>query len=188
MPPDSAPPAGQRILGALIAGGRSTRFGRDKAVEPLGGRTLLDHVADALHPQVSELVVVGRTWPGIAHVADRPAPGLGPLAGLCGALHHAAEAGHAAVLSAPCDALPLPPDLLSRFPEGGGAADGCYLLGLWPVGLLGSLENWLAGSGDRSMRAWIAARGLPLVRLPITPENFNSEAALRAYARRTGLT
>ena len=40
-------------LGLLLAGGLSRRMGGgDKALRPLGGRTLLDHVIDRVAPQV----------------------------------------------------------------------------------------------------------------------------------------
>lgn len=81
-----------RLLGAILAGGAATRFGSDKGSGALiGGRALIDHVADALRPQVATLVVCGRHWPGLEGLADRPASGLGPLGGLCAALAHAGE-------------------------------------------------------------------------------------------------
>ena len=47
--------------GALVlAGGLSTRMGRDKATLPFGGRTLLEHVLARLAPCVTETVVVTR--------------------------------------------------------------------------------------------------------------------------------
>ena len=75
-----------KILGAILAGGQSRRFGSDKAVATWHGKALLDHVADALRPSCAQLIVVGRTWPGLETIADYPAPGLGPLGGLAGAL------------------------------------------------------------------------------------------------------
>src|SRR3546814_3555756 len=43
-----------KTLGAVLAGGRSSRFGSDKALAMLGGRTLLDHAQAALRPHRSE--------------------------------------------------------------------------------------------------------------------------------------
>jgi len=42
----------------ILAGGRSVRFGRDKSVEIVAGRPLLQHVVDAVSPIASEIVVV----------------------------------------------------------------------------------------------------------------------------------
>lgn len=42
----------------ILAGGRSVRFGRDKAEEVVAGRTLLQHVVDAAGPIAGEIIVV----------------------------------------------------------------------------------------------------------------------------------
>ena len=69
----------ERLLGAIVAGGRSRRFGSDKARATVEGRTLFDHVVGALSPQVADIVLCGRDWPGFDSLDDRPEPGLGPL-------------------------------------------------------------------------------------------------------------
>ena len=99
----------RRILGAILAGGRSTRFGSDKALATLDGQALIDRVAEALAPQVDALIVVGRSHPGMTCIPDRPAPDLGPLGGIAAALHHAETHGFAQVLTVPCDAPSCPP-------------------------------------------------------------------------------
>src|SRR3546814_5020197 len=74
-------------LGAVLAGGRSSRFGSDKALAMLGGRTLLDHAQAALRPHCDALIVVGRG----EGLADWPQPDMGPLGGVAGALRHRSE-------------------------------------------------------------------------------------------------
>ena len=66
-------------IGAILAGGRSERFGSDKAEARLDGRRLIDWVADALAPQVTQIVFCGRDEPGRHCLADRPESGIGPL-------------------------------------------------------------------------------------------------------------
>ncbi|MBA3896663.1 MAG: NTP transferase domain-containing protein, partial [Sphingomonadaceae bacterium] len=63
------------ILGAVLAGGASRRFGSDKALAMRDGRPLIAHVVDALATQVDAVVVCGRDWGGLPSIADRPAPG-----------------------------------------------------------------------------------------------------------------
>lgn len=143
------------IVGAVLAGGQSRRFGSDKAAAVFAGRTLLDHVVDALRPQVDALLICGRALPGFACVPDRPRAGLGPLGGLNAALHWAAANGFDRVASAPCDAPGLPPDLVARLAACGAPArlGGAPVVGLWPVTAAAALDDWIAGP-DRSLRGW----------------------------------
>ena len=59
----------RRVSAVILAGGRSSRFGRDKLAEPIDGRTLLRHVIDAVRPLATETIVVAA--PG----GDPVAPG-----------------------------------------------------------------------------------------------------------------
>jgi molybdenum cofactor guanylyltransferase len=124
-----------RLLGALLAGGKSSRFGSDKALALHRGQPLIAHVADALLGQCDALVLCGRAWGGLPALTDEPAPGLGPMGGLCAALNHAESAGFDAVLASPCDLLEIPGDLAARLRPGPAVAEGQWLLGLWPAGL-----------------------------------------------------
>lgn len=147
------------LLGAILAGGASRRFGSDKAVALLDGKALIDHVIDRLTPQVVALVVIGRDHPRTVSLPDRPGPGLGPLGGLAAALAHAAREGFDAVLTSGCDLPGLPRDLAARLGDGPAVARGQPLLGLWPASLSAALDDHLAGSTDRSLRRWVAGCG-----------------------------
>ena len=83
--------------GAILAGGRSTRFGgRDKSALLLDGRPILDHQIAALTPAVDEVLIVGGPRATIHDIV----PGCGPLGGL----HAALTAAHGgAVLMVACD-------------------------------------------------------------------------------------
>lgn len=175
-----------KLLGAIIAGGGSTRFGGDKAAALLDGRALIDHVGDALAPQVDALVVCGREWPNMATVADQPAPDLGPLGGLSGALHHAEAHGFDAVLTAGCDVLPVP-DLRALVGPVAAVVDGQWLFGFWPVGMRAMLEDHLAQNGDRSLRHWIAVSGARSVACADSFHNLNTRADFALYSASQGL-
>lgn len=77
----------ERIGAIVLAGGRSSRFGRDKLAEPIEGRPLLDHAIEAVQAVATDIVVVvapGVT-PGLApgvRIANDTAAFEGPLAGL----------------------------------------------------------------------------------------------------------
>ena len=82
----------ERVAAIVLAGGRSSRFGRDKLVEPIDGRQLLDHAIDAVGAVATEIVVVGPSdgvsvaRPEVTVVRDE-LPFEGPLAGLAVGLH-----------------------------------------------------------------------------------------------------
>jgi len=171
-----------RILGAVVAGGAARRFGGDKALALAHGVPLIDRIAAGLRPQVVEIVLCGRSLPGWQTLDDRPRAGLGPLGGLCAALHHAQRQGFDVVLSVASDVLPVPAELARWLSAGAdfGAAvvAGQHLLGLWPTALADRLDAHLAASDDRSLRTWIAACGAKPVEIPITMFNINTPADL----------
>lgn len=170
-----------RLLGVILAGGKARRFGSDKAAALAGGVALIDHVAGRLRPQVDRLVVSGRDWPGLARIDDRPAPGLGPLGGLAGALDFALGNGFEAVLASGCDLPDLPPDLRERLGGGPAVVAGQPLLGLWPAAMAPRLVQYLETQTDRSMTGWIGHTGARRVSLPISIANINRPEDLAAF-------
>jgi len=90
------------ILVAVLAGGGSTRLGRDKALLPWRGGTLLAHVCAAAHGAGLPVMVVGRGAPDVpddVRVLADESPGEGPLAALVTVL----GAHDGAVLLLACD-------------------------------------------------------------------------------------
>lgn len=94
------------LVGGVLVGGASRRFGSPKALARLEGRTLLERVVDALRPVVREVYLLGRgpetaLGPVPVHGRLEDAPGAaGPLAGIVAALRHLPGA---AWLIAGCD-------------------------------------------------------------------------------------
>ena len=84
------------VSAIVLAGGRSSRFGRDKLAEPIDGRALLLHAIDAVQAFATEVLVVvapgARPYvpPGVRIIADAR-PFEGPLAGLLTGLGTANE-------------------------------------------------------------------------------------------------
>lgn len=171
-------------LGAIFAGGQARRFGGDKAAALAGGVPLIERVAAALGAQCDAVVVVGRDWAGLPRVEDRPAPGLGPLGALSGALAHGAAQGFGEVLTSGCDLPDVPRDLAAALAPGPAVIAGQPLLGLWPTALAATLAAWLARQEDRSMRGWIAAAGARAVAPAAPVANINTRAELAAYEAR----
>jgi len=152
-----------RILGVILAGGSSVRFGGDKARAPLAGRPLIAHVAVRAAPQVDRLFVnAGEPIDGVSCelLPDRD-PGEGPLAGILAALAYAEANGFTHVMSFACDTPFLPTDAVSRLARalGGGGdyavarrgGDIHRVFALWPASCRARLTEGFA-NGIRSLR------------------------------------
>ena len=161
-----------RLLGAVLAGGESRRFGSDKALALLDGRPLIEHAIAALAAQSDAVIVCGRE----GGVPDRPAPGLGPLGGINAALHEALARGFDAVLTIPCDAPLLPADLRSRLEAGGAASFLAEMpvIGLWPASLAAALDAWMRTDTGHSVREWARHAGVVPVQLGSGLHNVNT--------------
>ncbi len=96
------------MLGAVLAGGESRRFGADKASAKVAGKTLVERAAETLAGVFAEVVVVSSReltttrWPRVPDGRS----GCGPLAGIEAALLHAKTIGQPEVFVLACD-LPL---------------------------------------------------------------------------------
>lgn len=95
----------------ILAGGRSSRFGSDKARALLDGQPLLGQVAALCGQVCRPVLAVGRRAGeyedlGLETIGDLR-PGGGPLAGLEAALEHAARQGASWLLALGCDQLGL---------------------------------------------------------------------------------
>lgn len=163
----------RRLLGAVLAGGQSRRFGSDKALAVLGGQTLLERAVAQLAGWCEAVVVIGREEAPAPVVADWPAAGMGPLGGMAGALRHAAAAGFDTVLTAGVDSLGLPDDLPLHLGEGPAYVSDQPVVGLWPVAVLPALEAILLADGRHAVRDLIAASGARAVKLPGASANVN---------------
>ena len=66
----------------ILAGGRSTRMGRDKTALPVDGVTLLEWMVRGLGPEFAETIVAGAPAPEGAREAPDRGADAGPLAGI----------------------------------------------------------------------------------------------------------
>lgn len=154
-----------RVRGLILAGGKSSRFGSDKALAVLHGRPLLQHVIDRLAPQVETLAINAPPDPRLVRFGLPVVPDLlptlkGPLAGLYTAFASwPTDETVIVAVDLPC----LPRDLVARLRAGAGTARCAYAtdgrrhaLALWcAAGALPQLEAFLARGGTR-LGDWLA--------------------------------
>lgn len=98
------------IIGVVLAGGRSTRFGRDKAMLSWQGKPLIERQIEALRAAGVDAVRVSGDRPAYGGIPDA-VPGKGPLAGLA---RIAAACPDDDLLVIPVDMPLLSPALLCR--------------------------------------------------------------------------
>ncbi|KPF91690.1 molybdenum cofactor guanylyltransferase [Novosphingobium sp. AAP83] len=173
------------ILGAVLAGGLSTRFGSDKALAELGGRTLLARAVDALSGVCETVVVVGRDVASVQTLPDWPSAGMGPLGGIAAALHHARDAGFSEVLTCAVDSVGMGDDLIGQLSPAPSYCADQPVIGLWPVTASNAVDAILTGDGRHSMRAFAERIGARAVRFESKPANINTPADLSAAEERS---
>jgi molybdopterin-guanine dinucleotide biosynthesis protein A len=114
-------------IGAVIAGGASSRYGSPKALVTIGGVRVVDRVIAALRMVCKDVIAIVNDSElaraiGLPHRAD-VLQNAGALAGVHAALLHARDAGSAGVLAAACDMPFLNGDLLREIASRSGHAD-----------------------------------------------------------------
>ena len=188
------------IFALVLAGGRSSRFGREKAVEPFAGAPMIAWVLDALAngsarqavnaPPASAAAAFARER-GLDRLPDAAHAAAGPLAGIIAGLCWAAEGGAAWLATAPCDTPLIPRDLIARLTAGrspGGAvartAEGLEpLCALWPVGALQRLMDQDGHPPIRSVSSQLGAAEVLFDDVGAF-DNLNTEAAFAAAEAR----
>lgn len=148
--------------GVVLAGGHSSRMGRDKAYLHWRGQPLIEHMQALLTAAGASQVLVSGPYPQYGAVAD-VAAGLGPVGGL---ISIAAAAPDGLLVIVPVDMPRLTPALLRNLAAAPDAACTCYAGHVLPLRLrlerrsrdvLDGLRS--AARSGRSLRALHAALG-----------------------------
>ncbi len=108
-----------RRRGYVLAGGRSSRMGTDKAEVIFAGRTLLERAVAVMHAVCEDVLIVGvreRVPEGTAVLPDL-FPGCGPMGGMEAALRDCQQHGAEFAVFVPVDVPLLPGGLLRALVE-----------------------------------------------------------------------
>jgi len=175
------------ILGVVLAGGQSSRFGSDKALAELGGRTLLSRAVDALSGWCEHVVIAGRETGPAPCIPDWPCPGMGPLGGIAAGLRHAQDADFASVMTCGVDCAGLPENLLEILSPPPTYLESQPVIGHWESDAASIVQAILQSEGRHSMMAFAAAVNARGVKLASKPANINTRADLAAVEKRDGI-
>ena len=110
------------IIGIILAGGKSSRFGEDKSNIRLGSKTLLDHTIDKIEKEFSEVLIISNNKEynfknkKIHTVKDCIEGQLGPLVGILTAMKWVNEnkKNYKWIASFPCDTPFFDTKLISK--------------------------------------------------------------------------
>ena len=158
-----------KITGVILAGGRASRMGDiDKGLVNLNGLPLIEHVINALKPQVFELLINANRHLdryeqyGYPVVPDQTDDYLGPLSGILASLQ-AAKTDY--IFTTPCDVPLLYPEIVQRMWDKVSsqtsqpcvAHDGQRIQPLFTLlhtSLIDNLQQFL-NSGERKAEIWV---------------------------------
>jgi len=163
----------------ILSGGRSSRFGSDKARAAVEGRPLISRVAESLQPVSHSVVVVADEADkyddlSLTTIAD-PVSHLGPLGGLQTALAHLlSNRGEGWLLLAACDHTEIRTGWIAQLAA--TPTDSCQCVafydsawqpfpGLYHTSLLPPIEK-LFTAGRRSIQALLDSTDALSVPLP----------------------
>ena len=183
-----------RIVGAIIAGGRSSRMGgREKAFLELASKPVILHVIEQFEPQVDQLVINANGESarfsdfGLDVVPDVLTSLTTPLAGLHAALKFTKSVAAEVLVTVPSDTPFLPFNLVAKLLEKAvvrGAAIAAsgdqehYIIGAWKAELLDDLETAIASDNLFRVKDWAHRASAQKVEWPVKPHDpfFNVNA------------
>ena len=197
------------VVGVVIAGGRSVRFGGEKAIAVLAGQPLLLWAVRRLQRSCTAVAVNARPGTEAAALAqaeglpvlhDAPGDPAGPLSGVKAGLAWAQELGARTIAISPCDVPLLPDDLFPRLinaANAGAANSGAAiaetsdgrrqsLCSVWPVSALPKVTAGLAGGAHPPTWLMLETIGATPVHVQSAEAfaNINTRADLAAIAGR----
>jgi len=160
------------ILGIILAGGKSSRFGEDKSIAKLGNKTLLDHTISKTENEFTEILVISNNKElnfknNKIHVVEDCIEGqLGPLVGIFTAMKWVKKnnKNYKWIASFPCDTpffdMKFISELKIKIKETSkkliflnSDKKRHNIFGLWSVDLIETLEEDIK-NGLRKVEIW----------------------------------
>ena len=160
------------IIGIILAGGKSSRFGEDKSNIKLGNKTLLNHTVDRIEKEFSEVLIISNNKKHnyknekIYTVKDCIEGQLGPLVGILTAMKWVKEnkKNYKWIASFPCDTPFFDNKLISKLKLKTKETSKKLIFlnsdkkrhnifGLWSIDLIETLEKDIKNS-FRKVEIW----------------------------------
>ena len=166
------------ILGVVLAGGKSKRFGQDKSQVKLGDKTLLEHTLSKLHLKFNKIVIVANKNinNNYAIINDCIEGQLGPLVGVLSAMKWIEKNNFSYnwIASFPCDTPFFNISIIDKFIEASKLNDSLLyfvkseekrhnIFGFWSLKLIGTLQKDIIENNYRKVEEWANKIGVKTI-------------------------
>ena len=166
------------ILGVVLAGGKSKRFGQDKNEVKLGEKTLLEHTIDKVKSKFKEIIIVANKEVSKDYkiVNDCIEGQLGPLVGVLSAMKWIKKNNFSYnwVATFPCDTPFFNVSVIDEFIKVSKRNDSSLyfvktkekrhnIFGLWSVELFETLEKDIIKNNYRKVEEWANKIGVKTI-------------------------
>ena len=170
------------ILGTVLAGGKSQRFGEDKSQVKLAGKLLIDHMLTEIIDEFKELLIVSNNKINFHNsekisIIEDFEKGLGPLGGVLSAMKWIKEnqKDYKWIATFPVDTPFFKRQILKDFIQNINFNESDLffiksnntrhnIFGLWSINLLGKLEKDL-NNGERKVELWANNVGVKVINM-----------------------
>ena len=168
------------IAGLILAGGNSQRMGHEKAFARLGGTPMIERVIERFGSQVEPMAINANGDSARFDAYHLPVladdrPDTGPLGGVLAGMRWAETLPSRPefIATMPIDTPFFPADLVQRLDAGRSDAARIVIaasgerdhpvVGIWPVALADTLQEWRLTARSQGVRAFLAACGFVVV-------------------------
>ena len=166
------------ILGVVLAGGKSKRFGEDKSKIKLEGKTLIEHTLDKIKFKFNRIIIISNSKISKDYLVinDCIDGNLGPLVGVLTAMKWIKENNHLYnwIATFPCDTPFFKISLIDKFFEASKLNDSLLyfaksqkkrhnIFGLWSLELIETLEKDIIENKYRKVEEWANKIGVKTI-------------------------
>jgi len=170
------------ILGTVLAGGKSQRFGEDKSQVKLNGKLLIDYILSEIIDEFKEILIVSnnqikyKNYKNISLINDLKKD-QGPLGGVLSAMKWAKEKNNKYkwISTFPVDTPFFKKDILQKFLSEIDSEESKLffiksnntrhnIFGIWSIDLMKKLEHDL-NEGQRKVEVWANSVGVKVINM-----------------------
>ena len=176
------------ILGVVLAGGKSQRFGEDKSQVKLGGKLLIDYILSEIIEEFREILVVSNSSIDFKHsdkisIIEDIKKNLGPLGGVLTAMKWVKNNNkdYKWISTFPADTPFFKHSILQKFLQNIQPEESKLffiksnntrhnIFGLWSIDLMDKLEEDL-NKGERKVELWANSIGVKTINIEFQNED-----------------